>query len=115
MIPVDVRQWLRNTSEMSDSRKGDEDIEPFTSELEEPDGDASDGEETIDLDEFEPTTLWHALARYTTEIMDDDEWIDPDLLPVYTIVLSNLAQIVARLTNEPPDEFGADEDDECTS
>ena len=99
---------------MSDSTKDDEEIEPFTSELEEPDGDAGDGEETIDLDEFEPTTLWHALARYTTEIMDDDEWIDPDLLPVYTIVLSNLAQIVARLTNEPPDER-ADYDDETTS
>jgi hypothetical protein len=114
MIPVDVRQWLRNTCEMSDSRKDDEEIEPFTSEREEPDSDVGDGEETIDLDEFEPTTLWHALARYTTEIMEDDEWIDPDLLPVYTIVLSNLAQIVARLTNEPPDE-GADQDDEITS
>ena len=114
MITVDARQWLRNTCEMSTSRKDDEEIEPFTSELEEPDGDASDGEESIDLDEIEPTTLWHALARYTTEIMDDDEWVDPDLLPVYTIVLSNLAQIVARLTNEPPDE-DADQDDETTS
>jgi hypothetical protein len=114
MIPVDVRQWLRNTWEMSTSRKDDEEIEPFTSELEEPNGDTSEGEESLDLDEFEPTTLWHALARYTTEIMDDDEWIDPDLLPVYTIVLSNLAQIVARLTNEPPDE-GDDGDDQGTS
>ena len=96
---------------MSNSTKDDEVIEPFTSELEEPDGDAGEGEESIDLDEIEPTTLWHALARYTTEIMDDDEWIDPDLLPVYTIVLSNLAQIVARLTNEPPndDDFHEDE------
>lgn len=95
---------------MSDSRKDDEEIEPINSELEEPDADTSDGEEVIDLDDIEPTALWHALASYTTEILDDDDWIDPALLPVYTIVLSNLAQIVARLTNEPPDD-GAAEDE----
>jgi hypothetical protein len=74
-----------------------------TDQTEESNGDGeSDGEIEIDLDDIEPTALWNALAQYTTEMLDDEDWVDPELLPVYTIVLSNLAQIVAQLTNEPP-------------
>ncbi|MGC4065519.1 MAG: hypothetical protein QM784_12905 [Polyangiaceae bacterium] len=92
--PKDPKDELRRTSletDDADGSNGDDDL----------DGE-SDGEIEIDLDDIEPTALWNALAQHTTEMLDDEDWVDPELLPVYTIVLSNLAQIVAQLTNEPP-------------
>jgi hypothetical protein len=87
--PKDERE--RTDSETDDSEKSNGDSE-------------QDVEIDIDLEDIEPSALWNALAQYTTEMLDDDDWVDPELLPVYTIVLSNLAQIVAQLTNEPPSD-----------
>jgi hypothetical protein len=90
-----------------------EPIEPEDDEPEEGDEDDGDDDSEIDLDDIEPEALWNALARYTTEMVEDDEWVDPELLSTYSIVLSNLAQIVAKLVNEP-EQYDEEEEEDDT-
>jgi hypothetical protein len=89
----------------------DSKIEPESATDRDEEGDF-EYEQEVDLDVIEPSVLWRALSEYTTDMVEDDEWVDPELLPVYAVVLSNLAQVVAKLTNEPVNESDEDEEDE---